>query len=121
MGNAHKTDISELMKNFRSMKEAYSRILRTEQESLQLEDILSSLAEEKEEDPKKVEEREKLHKEKIECYIKIANEDGMESKLMHHLAKNVNPHRPNCLYLPRVKKIEFDDNIIVSECLISYY
>jgi hypothetical protein len=71
MGNAHKTDIGELMKNFRSMKEAYDRVLRTEQESLQLEDILASLAEEKEEDPKKAEEREKIHKEKVESFSEL--------------------------------------------------
>lgn len=69
--NAHKTDIAELMKNYRSMKEAYNRILKTEQESLQLEDLLSSLAEEKEEDPKKVKEREELHKSRIESFTEL--------------------------------------------------
>jgi len=69
--NAHKTDIAELMKQFRSMKEAYNRILRTEEESLQLEDILASLSEEKEEDPKKVEEREKLHNERIDSFAEL--------------------------------------------------
>ena len=47
IGGAHKTDIGELMKDYRIMKEAYGRILNTEKESLQLEDILSTLAEEK--------------------------------------------------------------------------
>ena len=65
---AHKTDIAELMKGYRDMKEAYDRVLRTEQESLQLEDILSSLAEEKEEDPKKAKEREELQKSRIESF-----------------------------------------------------
>jgi hypothetical protein len=65
---AHKTDIAELMKGYREMKEAYDRVLRTEQESLQLEDILSSLAEEKEEDPKKAKEREELQKSRIESF-----------------------------------------------------
>ncbi len=68
---AHKTDISELMKEFRSMKEAYGRILRTEEESLQLEDILASLSEEKEEDPKKAEERENLQKTRIESFAEL--------------------------------------------------
>ena len=66
IASAHKMDISELMKSYREMKEAYDRMLRTEAESLQLEDILASLAEEKEEDPKKVEEREKLRVQKEE-------------------------------------------------------
>jgi recombinational DNA repair ATPase RecF len=66
--DAHKTDIAELMKGYREMKEAYNRVLKTEQESLQLEDILSSLAEEKEEDPKKVKEREELQKSRIESF-----------------------------------------------------
>ena len=65
---AHKTDIAELMKGYREMKEAYARVLKTEQESLQLEDILSSLAEEKEEDPKKAKEREELQKSRIEAF-----------------------------------------------------
>ena len=65
---AHKTDIAELMKGYREMKETYDRLLRTENESLQLEDILSSLAEEKEEDPKKVKEREELQKSRIESF-----------------------------------------------------
>lgn len=68
---AHKTDIAELMKDYRSMKEAYNRMLRTEQESLQLEDILASLSEEKEEDPKKVKEREELHKSRIEGFAEL--------------------------------------------------
>jgi hypothetical protein len=68
---AHKTDIAELMKDYRSMKEAYNRMLRTEQESLQLEDILASLSEEKEEDPKKVKEREELHKSRIEAFSEL--------------------------------------------------
>jgi hypothetical protein len=59
------------MKGYRSMKEAYNKVLRTEQESLQLEDILASLAEEKEEDPKKVEEREELHKSRIESFAEL--------------------------------------------------
>ena len=65
---AHKTDIAELMKDYLAMKEAYNKVLRTEQESLQLEDILSSLAEEKEEDPKKAKEREELHKTRIDAF-----------------------------------------------------
>lgn len=69
--SAHKTDIAELMKDFRAMKEAYNRILRTEEESLQLEDILASLSEEKEEDPKKVEEREKLHNARIDSFADL--------------------------------------------------
>jgi len=68
---AHKTDIAELMKGYRNMKEAYDRLLRTEQESLQLEDILSSLAEEKEEDPKKSKEREELQKSRIESFSEL--------------------------------------------------
>jgi hypothetical protein len=68
---AHKTDIAELMKDYRSMKEAYSRMLKTEAESLQLEDILTSLAEEKEEDPKKAEEREKLHEDRIKSFDEL--------------------------------------------------
>jgi hypothetical protein len=71
VGGAHKTDIGELMKSYRSMKEAYSKVLKTEQESLQLEDILASLAEEKEEDPKKAEEREELHKSRIEAFAEL--------------------------------------------------
>lgn len=71
VAGAHKTDISDLMKGYRSMKEAYGKILRTEQESLQLEDILASLAEEKEEDPKKLEEREKLHEERIAAFDEL--------------------------------------------------
>jgi recombinational DNA repair ATPase RecF len=53
------------------MKEAYNKVLRTEQESLQLEDILSSLAEEKEEDPKKAKEREELQKSRIEAFAEL--------------------------------------------------
>jgi hypothetical protein len=68
---AHKTDIAELMKDYRSMKEAYNRMLRTEQESLQLEDILASLSEEKEEDPKKAKEREELHKSRIDAFAEL--------------------------------------------------
>jgi hypothetical protein len=68
VAGAHKTDIAELMKGYRNMKEAYDRLLRTEQESLQLEDILSSLAEEKEEDPKKAKERDELQKSRIESF-----------------------------------------------------
>jgi uncharacterized protein YaaN involved in tellurite resistance len=71
VANAHKTDISELMKGYRSMKEAYNRMLKTEAESLQLEDILSSLSEEKEEDPKKLEEREKLHEERVKAFDEL--------------------------------------------------
>jgi hypothetical protein len=71
VGGAHKTDIGELMKDYRTMKEAYGRILSTEKESLQLEDILSTLAEEKEEDTKKVKEREELHKTRIESFDDI--------------------------------------------------
>ena len=70
---AHKTDIAELMKDYRTMKEAYNKVLRTEQESLQLEDILSSLAEEKEEDPKKAKEREELHKARIEAFAELTD------------------------------------------------
>ena len=68
---AHKTDIAELMKDYRTMKEAYNKVLRTEQESLQLEDILASLAEEKEEDPKKAKEREELQKSRIEAFAEL--------------------------------------------------
>lgn len=68
---AHKMDIAELMKDYRSMKEAYNRMLKTEAESLQLEDILASLAEEKEEDPKKREEREKLHETRVEAFDEL--------------------------------------------------
>jgi recombinational DNA repair ATPase RecF len=71
VAGAHKIDIGELMKGYRSMKEAYGRVLKTEAESLQLEDILSSLAEEKEEDSKKVEEREKLHEERIAAFEEL--------------------------------------------------
>jgi recombinational DNA repair ATPase RecF len=73
LAGAHKTDISELMKDYRTMKEAYSRILNTEKESLQLEDILSTLAEEKEEDTKKVKEREDLHKTRIDSFDDLIN------------------------------------------------
>jgi recombinational DNA repair ATPase RecF len=59
------------MKDYRSMKEAYNKVLRTEQESLQLEDILASLAEEKEEDPKKAKERDELHKSRIEAFADL--------------------------------------------------
>jgi DNA repair ATPase RecN len=65
---AHKQDVNELMKKYRSMKEAYDRICKTEEESMQLEDMLSSLAEEKEEDPKKQKEREELHKKNISTF-----------------------------------------------------
>jgi hypothetical protein len=71
VASAHKTDISELMKGYRDMKEAYNRMLKTEQESLQLEDILASLSEEKEEDPKKLEEREKLHEERVKAFDEL--------------------------------------------------
>jgi recombinational DNA repair ATPase RecF len=71
VAGAHKTDISELMKGYREVKEAYNRMLRTEQESLQLEDILASLAEEKEEDPKKREEREKLHEDRVKAFEEL--------------------------------------------------
>jgi uncharacterized protein YaaN involved in tellurite resistance len=71
IANAHKTDISELMKGYREMKEAYNRMLKTEAESLQLEDILASLSEEKEEDPKKLEEREKLHEERVTAFEEL--------------------------------------------------
>jgi recombinational DNA repair ATPase RecF len=50
------------------MKEAYGRILNTEKESLQLEDILSTLAEEKEEDTKKLKEREEIQASRIESF-----------------------------------------------------
>jgi hypothetical protein len=70
-GDAHKTDIEELMKGYRGMKEAYGKVLQTEQDSLQLEDILSTLAEEKEEDPAKAKERQALHKEKIESFTEL--------------------------------------------------
>jgi hypothetical protein len=68
---AHKTDIAELMKGYRELKGTYDRMLRTEQESLQLEDILASLSEEKEEDPKKAEERENLQKTRIESFAEL--------------------------------------------------
>ena len=68
---AHKTDIAELMKGYRELKGTYDRMLKTEQESLQLEDILASLSEEKEEDPKKAEEREKLHEERIKAFEEL--------------------------------------------------
>jgi len=68
VGGAHKTDIGELMKEYRMMKEAYGRILNTEKESLQLEDILSTLTEEKEEDSKKVKEREEIQASRIESF-----------------------------------------------------
>jgi len=71
LAEAHKTDISELMKDYRTMKEAYGRILSTEKESLQLEDILSTLAEEKEEDSKKVKEREEIHAAKIDSFDEL--------------------------------------------------
>ena len=73
VGGAHKTDIAELMKDYRTMKEAYGKILKTEKESLQLEDILSSLAEEKEENPDKVKERDELHKTKIESFSELVD------------------------------------------------
>ena len=62
VAGAHKTDIGDLMKGYRSMKEAYGKILRTEQESLQLEDILASLSEEKEED---------LHEERVNSFEEL--------------------------------------------------
>jgi len=71
IASAHKMDISELMKSYREMKEAYDRMLRTEAESLQLEDILASLAEEKEEDSKKREEREKLQEKRIDAFEEL--------------------------------------------------
>jgi recombinational DNA repair ATPase RecF len=71
VGGAHKTDIGELMKDYRTMKEAYSRILNTEKESLQLEDILSTLAEEKEEDTKKVKEREEIQASRIDSFSEL--------------------------------------------------
>jgi hypothetical protein len=71
IAGAHKTDISELMKGYREMKEAYNRMLRTEAESLQLEDILASLAEEKEEDPKRRDEREKLHEDRVKAFEEL--------------------------------------------------
>jgi recombinational DNA repair ATPase RecF len=70
---AHKVDIAELMKDYRAMKETYNKMLKTEQESLQLEDILASLAEEKEEDPKKAKEREELHKSRIEVFGELVD------------------------------------------------
>ena len=71
IGGAHKTDIGELMKDYRIMKEAYGRILNTEKESLQLEDILSTLAEEKEEDSKKVTEREEIQASRIDSFSEL--------------------------------------------------
>lgn len=71
VAGAHKTDIAELMKGYREMKMTYERMLKTEAESLQLEDILASLAEEKEEDSKKVEEREKLHEERVAAFDEL--------------------------------------------------
>jgi recombinational DNA repair ATPase RecF len=59
-------------------------MLKTEAESLQLEDILASLAEEKEEDPKKVEEREKLHAGRIEAFAELAD---MVNKIKSALPK----------------------------------
>jgi recombinational DNA repair ATPase RecF len=53
------------------MKEAYGRILNTEKESLQLEDILSTLAEEKEEDTKKVKEREEIQASRIDSFSEL--------------------------------------------------
>jgi recombinational DNA repair ATPase RecF len=47
-------------------------MLKTEQESLQLEDILASLSEEKEEDKNKTKEREELHKSRIESFGELA-------------------------------------------------
>jgi hypothetical protein len=73
VGDAHKTDISELMKDYRTMKEAYNRILNTEKESLQLEDILSTLAEEKEEDPKKGKEREEIQSSRIDAFGELVD------------------------------------------------
>jgi hypothetical protein len=70
-GDAHKTDIGELMKGYRNLKETYGKVLQTEQDSLQLEDILSNLAEEKEEDPKKAKEREELHKNRIDSFADL--------------------------------------------------
>ena len=71
VAGAHKTDIAELMKGYREMKMTYERMLKTEAESLQLEDILASLAEEKEEDSKKVEEREKLQEKRIDAFEEL--------------------------------------------------
>ena len=68
---AHKTDIAELMKGYREMKMTYERMLKTEAESLQLEDILSTLAEEKEEDSKKVKEREEIQASRIESFSEL--------------------------------------------------
>lgn len=71
VGSAHKTDLVELMKQFRVFKEAYGKVINAEKESLQLEDILASLAEEKEEDPKKGEEREELHQTCIDSFVEL--------------------------------------------------
>jgi hypothetical protein len=71
VASAHKADIAELMKGYREMKMTYERMLKTEAESLQLEDILASLAEEKEEDPKKREEREKLQEKRIAAFEEL--------------------------------------------------
>ena len=89
VGSAHKTDISELMKGFRDMKEAYNKILQTEKESLQLEDILSSLAEEKEEDPKKVKEREELQKSRIEMFSELTDITNSIKSLLPKAKKQV--------------------------------
>jgi recombinational DNA repair ATPase RecF len=59
-------------------------MLRTEAESLQLEDILASLAEEKEEDPKKREEREKLHEDRIAAFAELMD---MVAKIKSALPK----------------------------------
>ena len=94
IGGAHKTDIGELMKDYRIMKEAYGRILNTEKESLQLEDILSTLAEEKEEDSKKVKEREEIQVSRIDSFGEYrVDKDGTkiyaEKKLDSNLDANV--------------------------------
>lgn len=73
VGSAHKTDLAELMKQFRVFKEAYTKVLSAEKESLQLEDILASLAEEKEEDPKKAEERENIHQSYIDSFSELTD------------------------------------------------
>lgn len=71
IAGAHKTDIAELMKDYRALKETHKRVLQTEQESLQLEDILASLSEEKEEDPDKLKEREGLQVSRVEIFSEL--------------------------------------------------
>lgn len=93
--SAYKEDIKALKERFNILKNAHSRLLENEKTYSDLETSLSSIYEEKEEDPKKIEERSKLQTARIESFdelidlaSKIKNELPRARKKMEQFYKN---------------------------------